>query len=234
MTDREPLPNRKKRRPKGPKFTKTRPPAESVETTWRLFLAVPLPGPVVTLVDTVSRSLQGEEWPVRWTAPGNAHITLHFLGEVEPERAQLLRMALGGVIAQHHRFDLRTADLGVFPNMKRPRIIWLGLYGPAHRLHTLREAIGELLQSLEFELPENEFHPHITLGRVRDARKTRVRDLPAAIRTRLEAASASGEVSHKRPVPVPVDEVVLVRSHLGKDGPRYEVLERFPLKTVET
>jgi 2'-5' RNA ligase len=142
-------------------------------------------------------------------------------------------MALGGVVAEHDRFDLRTADLGVFPNMKRPRIIWLGLYGPAHRLHTLREAIGELLESFEFALPETEFHPHITLGRVRDARKTRVRDLPAAIRARLERAAETGEVTHKRPVPVPVDEVVLVRSHLGKDGPRYEVLERYPLRAVD-
>lgn len=233
MTDRESPRPKKPRRPKAPKGPKQRPPAETVDSAQRLFLAVPLPEPVVTLVDTVSRSLQQEEWPVRWTAPNNAHITLHFLGEIEPERAQLLRMTLGAVVAGHDRFDLRTADLGVFPNMKRPRIIWLGLYGPAHRLHTLREALGSVLKSFEFELAEGDFHPHITLGRVRDARKTRVRDLPAAIRTRLEAAAANGEVTHKNPIPIPVDEVVLVRSHLGKDGPRYEVLERYPLRAVD-
>lgn len=233
MTDRESLRPKKPRRPKAPKAPRQRPPADSVDSAQRLFLAVPLPEAVVTLVDTVSRSLQQEEWPVRWTAPGNAHITLHFLGEIEPERAQLLRMTLGPVVAEHDRFDLRTADLGVFPNMKRPRIIWLGLYGPAHRLHTLRDAIGGVLESFEFEPPEKEFHPHITLGRVRDARKSRVRDLPGAIRTRLEAAAANGEVTHKNPIPIPVDEVVLVRSHLGKDGPRYEVLERYPLRPLD-
>lgn len=234
MTDRDPPSPKKQRRPKGPRFTKVRPPAETVDTAQRLFLAVPLPEPVVALVDTVSRSLQEEDWPVRWTAPGNAHVTLHFLGEVEPERTQLLRLALGGVVAQHDRFDLRTADLGVFPTMKRPRVIWLGLYGPAHRLHTLRDAIRTVLQSFDFELEDKEFHPHITLGRVRDARKTRVRDLPAAIRTRLEQAAASGEVTHKNPVPVPVDEVLLVQSHLGRDGPRYEVLERYPLRRPDS
>ncbi|MBA2469795.1 MAG: RNA 2',3'-cyclic phosphodiesterase [Chloroflexia bacterium] len=234
MTDRDSPRPKKPRRPRAPKAPKQRPPAETVDSAQRLFLAVPLPEPVVTLVDTMSRSLQAEEWPVRWTAPGNAHVTLHFLGEVEPERGQLLRLALRSVIALHDRFDLRTADLGVFPNMKRPRIIWLGLYGPAHRLHTLRDAIGDLLVSFDFELAEGEFHPHITLGRVRDARKSRVRDLPAAIRARLEAAAASGEVTHKEPIPVPVDEVVLVQSHLGKDGPRYEVLERYPLRAAES
>lgn len=229
MTDRDSPRPKKPRRPKAPKAPKQRPRPETVDSAQRLFLAVPLPEPVVTLVDTMSRRLQEEEWPVRWTAPNNAHVTLHFLGEIEPERAQLLRMTLGAVVAGHDRFDLRTADLGVFPNMKRPRIIWLGLYGPAHRLHTLREAIGALLESFEFELAEKEFHPHITLGRVRDARKSRVRDLPAAIRARLEAAAANSEVTHTQPIPVPVDEVMLVRSHLGKDGPHYEVLDHYPL-----
>jgi 2'-5' RNA ligase len=142
-------------------------------------------------------------------------------------------MTLPEVVARHERFDLRTADLGVFPNMKRPRIIWLGLYGPAHRLHTLRDEIGALLEEYEFELEEKEFHPHITLGRVRDARKVRIRDLPGKIRARLELAASTGEVTHKKPIPVPVDEVLLIRSHLEPAGPRYEILERYPLLPVE-
>src|SRR5680860_363386 len=225
MTDRSMPSQPRKRRAKAPKFTRTRPPAESVDSAQRLFLAVPLPEDVVTLVDAVTKRLQTEEWPVRWTTSGNAHITLHFLGEIEPERTQIARLALPAIIARHDSFDLRTADLGVFPNMKRPRIIWLGLYGPAHRLHTLRNEIGELLESFEFELDDKEFHPHITLGRVRDARKSRIRDLPASIRARLELAASTGEVTHKNPLPVPVNEVLLVRSHLETDGPRYEVLD---------
>ena len=219
----------RRRRPKGPKFTKQRPAAESVDTRPRLFLAVPLPPPVVEKVASVTASLQQEEWPVRWTSSGNAHITLHFLGETEPERARLLEMSLAPVVAEHHAFDLRTADLGVFPTMKRPRVIWLGLYGPVHRLQTLRDAIGGLLEEFEFELDDREFHPHITLGRVRDTRNTSVRDLPAKIRSRIEAAAESGEVSNKDPLPIPVREVLLVRSHLGKDGPRYETLASYPL-----
>ena len=114
--------------------------------------------------------------------------------------------------------------------MKRPRIIWLGLYGPAHRLHTLARCPRRTTStSFEFELDDKEFHPHITLGRVRDTRTNRVRDLPVKIRARLEQATRTGEVTHEHPQPVPVREVLLVQSHLGKDGPRYEVLERYPL-----
>lgn len=219
----------KRRRPKGPKFTKQRPPTESVDTRPRLFIAVPLPVPVIEKVAAVTASLEQEGWPMRWTSSGNAHITLHFLGETDPERARLLQMSLDAVVAGHESFDLRTADLGVFPTMKRPRVIWLGLYGPVHRLLTLRDAIGDVLEEFEFELDDREFHPHITLGRVRDTRNTRVRDLPALIRTRIEAAAETGEVTHKDPLPIPVREVLLVRSHLGKDGPRYETLAAYPL-----
>lgn len=208
---------------------KQRPPEESVDTRWRIFLAVPLPADVVAKVDHVVDDLQREGWPVRWTSGSNAHITLHFLGEVEPERVELLRLGLGPVVTAHRHFRLRTADLGVFPNWKRPRVLWLGLYGPAHRLQSLHDAIGDYLRQLDFATDDKEFHPHITLGRVRDVRNAPVRDLPGRIRQRFERASESGEVSHAQPLPVPVDEVHLVRSHLSHEGSRYEVVARFPL-----
>ena len=217
------------RRPPKPAFAKKRPEERSPVAPLRLFLAVPLPPDVIALVDRTIADLEKDGWPVRWTAPGNAHITLHFLGQVEAERAQILRLALPEIVARHASFDLRTADLGVFPKLKRPRVIWLGLYGPAHRLHTLRDAIGATLAEYEFSLEDREFHPHITLGRVRSTRNTRIRDLPEAIRARFERAAESGAVSHRNPLPIPVTEVQLVRSHLERDGARYEIVERFPL-----
>lgn len=220
------------RRPPKPTFARKRPEERSPVAPSRLFLAVPLPPDVIALVDRTVADLERDGWPVRWTAPGNAHITLHFLGEIEAERAQILRMALPGIVAGHETFALRTADLGVFPKMKRPRVLWLGLYGPAHRLHTLRDAIGATLAEYEFALEKREFHPHITLGRVRSIRTSRIRDLPGAIRARFEAAAESGAVTHRNPLPIPVTEVQLVRSHLERDGARYEVVERFPLAPV--
>lgn len=208
---------------------KQRPPAETVDTAWRIFLAVPLPPAVVAMVERVSADLKREDWPVRWVTGSNAHITLHFLGDVAPERVELLRLGLGPAVAAHQHFRLRTADLGVFPNWKRPRVLWLGLYGPAHRLQALHDAIGEYLTGLDFAGDEKEFHPHITLGRVRNVRNAPVRDLPGRIRQRFECATETGEVSHDHPLPIPVDEVHLIRSHLSHEGSRYEVLARFPL-----
>ncbi len=120
--------------PRNPRSPKVRPPApDAIEARWRLFLAVCLPQDVKSLVAEEIAKLAAEGWPVRWVQPEAAHLTLHFLGETERERAELVRLALPDVAAAHVPFDLRTAALGVFPNFRRPRVLWMGLYGPVHR-----------------------------------------------------------------------------------------------------
>ena len=223
-------PDLPKKRRKRKRIPKERPPRQdAVETSWRLFLAVPLPAPVVTLVGELVQDLSAEAWPVRWVAADTAHITLQFLGETTPERAELLRLALPGVVARHERFRLRTADLGVFPNQNRPRVLWLGLYGPTHRLSTLHAEIATLLRDYDFPADDGGFHPHITLGRVRDVRNEPVRDLPAKIVARFRQEAESGRASAANAIPVPVDEVVLYRSILTRAGSRYEAVVRCAL-----
>lgn len=202
-------------------------------TTLRLFLAVPLPAAVRALVGELTTELEREGWPVRWVAAEGAHATLHFLGETEPERAELLRLALPAVTARHAAFELRTAGLGVFPNLRRPRVIWLGLHGPAHRLATLHGDLAEALAGLDFPVEAGPYHPHITLGRVRDpGQGVSVRGLPEALRPFLADTGPGG-----RPPPparpVPVREIELVRSLLGGGVARYATIARYPLADAE-
>ena len=135
--------------PRPPRHVKVRPPAaDAVDTAWRLFLAVPLPHDAQLLLGEQIAALREEGWPVRWVQPENAHLTLHFLGETEPERAELVRLALPALVAAHAPFDLRTAALGVFPHFRRPRVLWLGLHGPVHRLETLQRDLGQALAAI--------------------------------------------------------------------------------------
>lgn len=216
--------------PRKPRPPKERPPdPDAVETAQRLFLAVPLPEEVRALVGEVTAKLAREGWPVRWVTAQGAHATLHFLGETVPERAELLRLALPEVAGRHAAFDLRTAGLGVFPNLRRPRVIWLGLHGPAHRLATLHGELGEALQRLGFPVEVGPYHPHVTLGRVRDPGPgISVRGLPDTLRPWL---ADTGPEGRPQPAsrPVPVREVALVRSLLGPGGARYETVGRYPL-----
>jgi 2'-5' RNA ligase len=208
-----------------------RPPApDAVETSWRVFLAVPLPVDVQGLVAAQVAELAALGWPVRWVKPDDAHLTLHFLGEIPRERAELVRLALPEVVAAHAAFTLRTAALGVFPNFRSPRVLWLGLHGPAHRLETLQRDVGRSLAGLGFAIGEAPYHPHITLGRVRnnDGEGVRLRDLPEAVKGRFVDATSGAAVAPPS-LPVPVREVFLMRSHLSNAGARYEPLATFPL-----
>ena len=219
-------PRRTRRREK---FRKERPAAETVDTDWRLFLAVPMPQPVRDRLRELVDRLEPRGWPMRWVEPDNAHLTLHFLGDTPPEMAEILRLALGPVIAEHPAFDLRTAGLGVFPKLKRPRVLWLGVWGPAHRLEAVYNDLGDQLVDMQFDLEEKPFSPHITLGRVRSGGNVPLRDLSEALREAIDEMAAEGLADPKDGIALPVEEVLLMRSHLNREGPRYEVLARFPL-----
>lgn len=217
--------------PRKPRPPKLRPPApDAVDAPWRLFLAVSLDQDVQRLIAEEISALSEEGWPVRWVQPETSHLTLHFLGETERERAELARLALPDVVAAHAPFALRTAALGVFPNFRRPRVLWLGLHGPVHRLQTLQKDIGVALQGLGFAAGDEPYQPHITLGRVRndDGERVRLRDLPNAVKVRFIDRESGAAVSPPA-LPVPVRDVVLMRSHLGKAGARHEPIATFPL-----
>ncbi len=230
MTEQERQNLPKKRSPKRQKFVMERPEPETVDTDWRMFLAVPLPPDVVERIGAIIAELEPRAWPLRWITPETAHLTLHFLGDTPPEEVEILRMALPAVIAEHGAFALRTAGLGVFPKLLSPRVLWLGLWGPAHRLESLYNDLGDYLDEMQFPIEEKPYQPHITLGRLRNTRNIAVRHLPEEIRKAIADLETSGLADPKRPLPVPIDEIHLIRSHLEQPGPRYEVIARFPLE----
>jgi 2'-5' RNA ligase len=215
------------------KFRKERPDPVTVDTDWRLFLAVPMPDAVREQIGALIEQLEPRDWPVRWVDPDNAHLTLHFLGDTPPEQAAILRLALPAIVARHDAFDLRTAGLGVFPKLKRPRVIWLGVWGPAHRLEAIYNELGDVLDEMQFPIEEKPFSPHITLGRMRDTRHTSVRDLPEELRAAIDEMAEAGLADPKAGVPLPIDEIQLIRSHLEPTGARYEIIARFPLAPRE-
>lgn len=217
--------------PRTPRPPKVRPPdPNALDATWRLFLAVPLPADVQTLLTSEVAELSARDWPVRWIQPEMAHLTIRFLGESDREHAELLRMALPAVVNAEPAFDLRTAALGVFPNFRHPRVLWLGLHGPAHRLERLVAQVDAAVADLGFGGRDEVYHPHITLGRVRNqsSETVRLRELPDVIKERFVNAETGAAIAPPS-APVPVREVQLVRSLLGKGGARYEVVASFPL-----
>ena len=117
----------------------------------------------------LSDDLSSRDLPVRWVAPNALHLTLHFIGKVPIERAELLRMSFANLTLKTGHARLVTGTMGIFPNQKRPRVIWIGLEGvKPYRLSELYRTVGSMLDRIDLPTEDRSFRPHLTLGRARD------------------------------------------------------------------
>ena len=106
--------------------------------------------------------------PVKWVRPEALHLTLKFLGDVDDAREADLRAALGQVGGGP--VTLHIEGFGVFPDFRRPRIVWAGI-APEPALELLQHRVEQVFAPLGFPTEARPFRPHLTLGRAaRDAR----------------------------------------------------------------
>jgi RNA 2',3'-cyclic 3'-phosphodiesterase len=207
------------------KFKKERPAdPNDLSIDWRLFVAIPLPPNVVELVREIQSHLAKFDLPLRYVDPDFAHLTLHFLGDAPPERAELLTLALPKVVGRHGPILLRTAGMGVFPNPRKPRVLWLGLEGGLRNLQALHRDIGAALRSYDFPADDRPLQVHITVARARD-------EADASFPGDLERARREERIVDllAQDVAFEANRVLLIRSILGRQGPRYQTIGEFSM-----
>ncbi len=132
----------------------------------RAFVALPIPDPVRESLAALLRAAAPPRSPVRWVAPGSIHLTLKFLGEVEPEKIEAAKAALSNFSWNLAPFAFTLSGVGAFPGLKRPRVLWVGVTDGADRVVALAEKVEGALASLGFPREERAFSPHLTVGRV--------------------------------------------------------------------
>ncbi len=184
--------------------------------TVRLFISVELSEAWRDAARAARAALERQvEAPLRWVDPRLMHLTLRFLGEVPEEEVSRLRNALDGVPPVDVQLALKEA--GTFGPASRTAVVWLAIGGDGDGLRALADRVEAAVVSIDFEPEQRPFRPHVTLARVdRRASGGRRRTVAEAVE-RLPAPSPSPFTAHA---------VALVRSHLGRGGPRYEVLSR--------
>jgi 2'-5' RNA ligase len=133
----------------------------------RAFIAIPLSSEIQAELSKISTELKNQlkAAPVRWVPVENMHLTLKFLGEVSTNNLELLKTTLQGEVAGHNPFEISVGGLGAFPNLHRPRVIWVNIEAPAE-LAAVQHGIETQLARLGYTPEERPFHPHLTLGRV--------------------------------------------------------------------
>ena len=152
---------------------------------------------------------------LRWIGRDNLHVTLRFLGDrVAGSILDRLSDALGEIATATMSFDLHVRGLGAFPDLARPRVVWVGLESP--NLRALAAQVEGAAGAAGLAPEERSFTPHLTIGRIRGL--TGWSDLRRAIE-----AAQDREFGRTR-----VESLILYRSILGPDSPRYEELGRYP------
>ncbi len=110
---------------------------------------------------------------VSWVRPENLHVTLKFLGEVAPERVEELRLAAEVACEGIDRFALELDRAGAFPNLERPRVIWVGSSSPPEEIFQIYRRLERELAPLGFPPERKPYTPHVTLGRVKERNRAR-------------------------------------------------------------
>jgi len=142
---------------------------ESTESSGiRSFVAVDLDAPVLQAVTDLQGALRRINADVRWVRPEGLHVTLKFLGSVDPERLARVHAALVSDLHEQPALHVSVRGLGAFPNWRRPRVVWVGLHGEG--FGTLAARVDGALAPLGFEREQRAFTPHLTLGRVNSLR----------------------------------------------------------------
>ncbi len=133
----------------------------------RAFIAIDLSKDIQRRLEEVVGDFKTKltDIPVRWVAAENIHLTLKFLGDVSLTNLNLLTDMLQTEISTHHQFDITVGGSGAFPNLRQPRIIWVGVEAPAE-LAAIQNGIEAATGRLGYAREERPFSPHLTLGRV--------------------------------------------------------------------
>jgi len=131
----------------------------------RAFIAVGIEPETVQKISEAVDRLKGRAPAIKWAPLANLHLTLKFLGDVEETAVEPIAKALRQYIGPFPRFTINAKGLGVFPGVKRPRILWVGLEG--NQLIELASIVETALKPLGFPPEDRDFKPHLTIGRWR-------------------------------------------------------------------
>jgi 2'-5' RNA ligase len=155
---------------------------------------------------------------VTWVQPGHLHLTLKFIGEAAPSRVREIATALESPLGVS-RFALAVEGTGTFPPKRPPRVVWAGIGAGIDSLRSIEREVSTRLEPLVSPADDRDYHPHVTLGRVKN---------PAGLRP---GALLEGFINARFGV-VQVAAVTLFESRLSSRGPAYTKIGRTALAPV--
>lgn len=164
--------------------------------------------------ETLARRVRDAGLDLKWVAPTNYHVTVKFLGATRDDVVGALVDGLTAAVTGVAPFRLRVARLGAFPSLDKASVLWAGVEEPAP-LVELAARIERVTAALGFAADPRPFHPHVTLGRLRETRPVRAAVLPLSEQMFSETR---------------VDGVTLFESETKSSGSVYREARRIAFK----
>lgn len=185
-----------------------------MKETIRTFIAIKItPEKKLTdLIKSIKDSLKGEE--IKWVDSNNLHLTLRFLGETSKEQVAGIFELLESISLHFQPFQFELKGVAIFKNKNHPRVLFISIENDLV-LKQLAKAIQKKINSLEFSVDQNNFNPHLTLGRIK------------YIQNKEAFYSLIKKFSEVKIQQVTVSEIIFYQSLLSSEGPTYR-----PIKIV--
>lgn len=185
----------------------------------RSFLAFKLPPDIKREVQLILEDVRRSDLNAKWVKVDNIHLTVVFMGDIREEDVPAIREEIKGASLGSGPFNISLKGMGVFPNARRPRVLWLGLDGEIERISSLRDRLQEQLQPFGIKKEKRPFRPHLTLGRFRKPGRggSRLGDIISQYK------DLEGPIC-------PLEELILFKSELRSQGAIYTKLDSWIFK----
>lgn len=179
----------------------------------RTFIAFETPEDIRKEVREAQTKLLSAGAEVKWEPLDKFHVTIKFLGNVMESALPDVLSLIDATAGRFRTCAVLYQDLGCFPNLRNPRVIWIGCKNDDGILQSLKEELDRVLAPLGFEPEERDFHPHLTLGRVKGRRN--IEDLISILKNlNFEPRTAM------------INSIVVMKSDLRPGGSIYTSLQR--------
>ena len=186
----------------------------------RTFIAIEISAEIRATLAQAQSHLKYSGADVKWVEPGNIHLTLKFLGEINEEKCAKITAALDSIAKTIAPFEISLKDIGAFPKIDFPRVIWVGLDKGTRESIELAGKIDEALSKIGFAKETRPFAAHLTIGRVRSAKNKE------ALKEKVE--KLQGQVASSRVQGYVVKSVIIFQSTLTPTGSIYTKLHEAP------
>lgn len=188
-----------------------------MKETGRFFVGISLNQQIKDQIHKIQTKLRKYDCQVKWVDLDNCHLTLKFLGQVAYKNLDDIHQALETLIKKYKSFSFELTSPGAFPNIKRPKILWVGVRENGDQLNKLAEDMEENFFRMGFEKEKRGFHPHITIGRIKSLKNIE------KISSYLQHGQGNFALKED------VSEIIFYESKLNSGEPLYKIVRAYSL-----